>query len=43
MLRDALVLEEVSSLSDKLRKQAGEGRSDTLKLAKRVNEFQVLA
>ena len=30
----------MTALSDKLRTQANEGRSDTLKLAKRVNEFQ---
>jgi chromosome segregation ATPase len=40
LLEKELVLEEVSSLSDKLRKQAGEGRTDTLKLAKKVNDFQ---
>merc|ERR1719197_1409381 len=40
MLEKELVLEEVTGLSDKLRKQAAEGRSDTLALAKRVNEFQ---
>jgi len=40
LLEKELVLEEVSSLSDKLRRQASEGRSDTLALAKRVNEFQ---
>ena len=40
LLEKELVLEEVTSLSDKLRKQASEGRADTLRLAKRVNEFQ---
>ncbi len=40
LLEKELVLEEVTSLSDKLRKQASEGRNDTLRLAKRVNEFQ---
>jgi chromosome segregation ATPase len=40
LLEKELVLEEVSSLSDKLRRQASEGRADTLALAKRVNEFQ---
>ena len=40
LLEKELVLEEVTALSDKLRTQANEGRSDTLKLAKRVNEFQ---
>ena len=36
------MLEEVTALSDKLRAQASSGRDDTLKLAKRVNEFQKL-
>ena len=40
LLEKELVLEEVTALSDKLRSQANEGRTDTLKLAKRVNEFQ---
>jgi len=40
LLEKELVLEEVSSLSDKLRKQAAEGRAETLALAKKVNEFQ---
>ena len=40
LLEKELVLEEVSSLSDKLRRQASEGRADTLALAKKVNEFQ---
>jgi chromosome segregation ATPase len=40
LLEKELVLEEVTALSDKLRSQANEGRSDTLALAKRVNEFQ---
>ena len=40
LLEKELVLEEVTALSDKLRTQANEGRTDTLKLAKRVNEFQ---
>jgi hypothetical protein len=40
LLEKELVLEEVSSLSDKLRRQASDGRADTLALAKRVNEFQ---
>ena len=40
LLEKELVLEEVTALSDKLRAQASSGRDDTLKLAKRVNEFQ---
>ena len=40
MLEKELVLEEVSSLSDRLRKQAADGREDTLELANKVNEFQ---
>ena len=35
------MLEEVTSLSDKLRAQAAERRGDTLHLAKKVNDFQV--
>lgn len=40
LLEKELVLEEVTALSDRLRTQAAEGRTDTLTLAKRVNEFQ---
>eukprot|EP01052_Picozoa_sp_SAG31_P025663 SAG31_NODE_2263_length_6060_cov_12.232344_2_plen_926_part_00 len=40
LLEKELVLEEVTSLSDRLRQQANEGRDDTLELAKRVNDFQ---
>mmetsp|Transcript_19952 Transcript_19952/g.64959 ORF Transcript_19952/g.64959 Transcript_19952/m.64959 type:complete len:918 (-) Transcript_19952:40-2793(-) len=40
LLEKELVLEEVSSLSDRLRAQAAEGRADTLELAKRVNDYQ---
>ena len=40
LLEKELVLEEVTALSNKLRAQASSGRDDTLKLAKRVNEFQ---
>jgi len=40
LLEKELVLEEVSSLSDRLRQQAAEGRADTLELAKRVNDYQ---
>ena len=34
------MLEEVTTLTQKLRNRASDGRDDTLKLAKRVNEFQ---
>eukprot|EP00798_Chlamydomonas_sp_ICE-L_P024336 gene24336-9952_t len=40
LLEKELILEEVSTLSDKLRVQATEGRADTIELAKRVNEYQ---
>ena len=40
LLEKELVLEEVSSLSERLRTQAEDGRPDTLELAKRVNDFQ---
>ena len=40
LLEKELVLEEVTALSDRLRKQAAEGRSSTLDLAKKVNDFQ---
>mmetsp|Transcript_20581 Transcript_20581/g.33918 ORF Transcript_20581/g.33918 Transcript_20581/m.33918 type:complete len:928 (+) Transcript_20581:183-2966(+) len=40
LLEKDLVLEEVSNLSDRLRKEASDGRSDTLNLAKMVNTFQ---
>jgi len=40
LLEKELVLEEVSSLSERLRAQAADGRADTLELAKRVNDFQ---
>lgn len=40
LLEKELVLEEVTALSDRLRKQAAEGRSNTLDLAKKVNDFQ---
>ena len=36
LLEKELVLEEISSLADRLRQQAAEGRSDTLELAKKV-------
>jgi len=40
LLEKDLVLEEVTNLANRLRKQALEGREDTLELAKRVNDFQ---
>jgi len=40
LLEKELILEEVSSLADRLRQQAAEGRADTLELAKRVNDYQ---
>eukprot|EP01006_Ploeotia_vitrea_P008854 TRINITY_DN21046_c0_g1_i1.p1 TRINITY_DN21046_c0_g1~~TRINITY_DN21046_c0_g1_i1.p1 ORF type:complete len:990 (+),score=582.58 TRINITY_DN21046_c0_g1_i1:36-2972(+) len=40
LLEKELVLDEVTSLSDKLRAQAAESRGSTLDLAKRVNEYQ---
>eukprot|EP00002_Diphylleia_rotans_P011919 TRINITY_DN2344_c0_g1_i2.p1 TRINITY_DN2344_c0_g1~~TRINITY_DN2344_c0_g1_i2.p1 ORF type:complete len:930 (+),score=260.77 TRINITY_DN2344_c0_g1_i2:170-2959(+) len=40
LLEKELVMEEITNLSDRLRKQASEGKSDTLELAKKVNDFQ---
>ncbi|CAM9663192.1 unnamed protein product [Pylaiella littoralis] len=40
LLEKELVLEEVISLTKKLRKQASDGRAETLVLSKKVNEFQ---
>eukprot|EP00903_Cladosiphon_okamuranus_P014759 g13676.t1 len=40
LLEKELVLEEVVSLTKKLRKQASDGRQETLQLSKKVNEFQ---
>jgi len=40
LLEKELVLEEVTNLSNKLRDTANDGRDDTLKLAKQVNEYQ---
>jgi len=40
LLEKELVLEEVGSLSERLRFQAVEGREETLDIAKTVNEFQ---
>ena len=40
LLEKELILEEVTTLSDRLRAQASEGKKDTLELSKRVNDFQ---
>eukprot|EP00743_Colponemidia_sp_Colp-15_P002127 GILK01002309.1.p1 GENE.GILK01002309.1~~GILK01002309.1.p1 ORF type:complete len:926 (-),score=268.21 GILK01002309.1:247-3024(-) len=40
LLEKELVLEEVTSLADKLRRQALDGRQGTLALAEKVNDFQ---
>lgn len=40
LLEKTLILEEISSLSQRLKAQATGGRSETLELAKRVNDFQ---
>jgi hypothetical protein len=40
LLEKELILEEITSLSDRLRGQAAEGRADTLELAKKVNDYQ---
>lgn len=40
LLEKELVLEEVGSLSERLRTQAVEGREETLDIAKTVNEYQ---
>lgn len=40
LLEKELVLEEITNLADKLRKQALEGRQGTLELAEKVNHFQ---
>ena len=40
LLEKELVLEEISNLSEKLRKQALEGRKGTLELAERINDFR---
>lgn len=39
LLEKELILEELSSLAGRLREQAGEGRQDTLDLAKKVRIF----
>lgn len=40
LLEKELVLEEVSNLSEKLRKQALDGRKTTLEIAEKINEFK---
>lgn len=40
LLEKELILEEVTTLTQKYRNRATDGRSDTLKLAQKVNEFQ---
>ena len=40
LLEKELVYEEVSNLSEKLRKQALDGRKSTLEIAEKVNEFK---
>ncbi len=37
LLEKHLILEEIASLSDRLRNQAAEGREDTLELAQKVS------
>ena len=40
LLEKTLILEEITALSERLRSQATGGRSETLELAKRVNDYQ---
>lgn len=40
LLEKELVLEEVSNLAEKLRKQALDGRKSTLEIAEKINEFK---
>ena len=40
LLEKELVLEEISNLSEKLRKQARDGRKGTLELAEKINDFR---
>ena len=40
LLEKELILEEVTTLTQKYRNRATDGRSDTLRLAQKVNEFQ---
>jgi hypothetical protein len=41
LLEKELILDEITSLSEKLRTQALEGRQSSLELSEKVNEFQV--
>ena len=41
MLEKELILDEITNLSEKLRKQAIEGRQSTLELSEKVNNFQI--
>lgn len=40
LLEKELILEEVTTLSDRLRQQAADGREETLDLARKVNDYQ---
>jgi cell fate (sporulation/competence/biofilm development) regulator YlbF (YheA/YmcA/DUF963 family) len=40
-LEKELILDEITNLSEKLRKQAIEGRQSTLELSEKVNNFQI--
>jgi len=40
LLEKELILEEVTSLSDRLRQQAADGREETVELARKVNDYQ---
>lgn len=40
MLEKELVLDEVTNLVDKLKKDATEGRQSTLEVSEKINEFQ---
>jgi len=40
LLEKELILDEISSLSEKLRKQALQGRQSTLELSEKLNDFQ---
>jgi hypothetical protein len=39
LLEKELILDEITNLSEKLRKQAVEGRQSTLELSEKVNNF----
>ncbi|KAL0032778.1 hypothetical protein WJX79_009876 [Trebouxia sp. C0005] len=41
LLEKRLIVEEIASLSDRLRNQAAEGWEDTLGLAQKVNDYQI--